>query len=305
MTETHLSQMGSYTDRHIERVNISAKTLTARLKERNKDFEDWQKGISMLVGKVAPEALAELERLGPGYDKVVDGLVAAAQGKKGSGGQKTITDFEKEMQRQFSNTKNESLTEMDILVSGMTGKEAEIYTAGKLLADAAKKGLKIEAKPLGENAGQSLIDGLKTKLSAIYAQGKAAANQYEAGFRDGMDMHSPAKVPIALGAQAGSDLVGGFSSILGKARQAGNRISSALLSPISIPRLSMPNISMPRISTAAGGYSGGGSAQISRPVYLTIRNEGSYYVRSDADIKAIGQAQAREVSKVLRAQGVG
>lgn len=308
MTQTHLDQMGSYTDEHLDRVDISAKELTKRLKTRNKEFEDWQQGIKKLAGKIPDDVLAELEKMGPGYDKVVDGLVAAAEGKKGSGGQKTIDDFVSAMQEKSANAKDAALTEMDLLIDGIDGKQKDMLESGKLLAEGLKSGLfgdendknslASALKIGGENAGQGLADGIRSKISAIK---KAAADAAEAARLSVMftiEARSPSRVTERLGAFFSEGFIQGITSRLGGIRHAASLMSNA-----AMPVLSMPAIPSLNIGNAAfSGASAGGAQTINRNIYVTVQ-PANYTVRSDMDIRAITRGIADEVSAKLRALG--
>jgi|GEM_PF-4819718 len=70
----HLSEMGSLESENIERNKLTAKQLKENRDQQVKDYQDWRAGLKLIAEKVPGDVLAELEKLGPTYDQIIDDL---------------------------------------------------------------------------------------------------------------------------------------------------------------------------------------------------------------------------------------
>jgi hypothetical protein len=313
LTEKHMNEMGGIDDRGIEKSRLTAAQVKKNLDKQIADFNNWRGGIKSLSGKVPEDVQRELEKLGPGYDKVIDGL------------NKMAKDDPKGLKAWVKTFQDKSALAKDAAVNGLDGladdTSSAAYNAGQAYADAlaskakeaAASGEKIadstymsispivgSMRNVGEYAGLGFKNGILSKIGAVRDASAQLAAAVEKTITVKLSISSPSKILRALGKFVPEGLALGITDNLNSVRQA-----VATMANVAIPRLSMPSVSSMRpVQAAAGGYYAGNGGQAARSINITVNAPGPYYVRSDADIKAIGQAQAREVSKVLRAQGV-
>jgi len=72
--ENHLSEMGSLETLGIERSKLTAAELKKNRDQQVKDYQDWRAGLKVIAEQVPGDVLAELEKLGPTYDQIIDDL---------------------------------------------------------------------------------------------------------------------------------------------------------------------------------------------------------------------------------------
>jgi hypothetical protein len=71
----HEAEMGSVETFGIERSKLTAKQLKKNRDQQVKDYQDWRAGLKEVAKLVPADVLAELEKLGPSYDGVIDDLI--------------------------------------------------------------------------------------------------------------------------------------------------------------------------------------------------------------------------------------
>ena len=72
--EDHLSEMGSLEAEGIERSELTAAKLKENRDQQVKDYQDWREGLKLIAELIPGDVLAELEKLGPKYDQIIDDL---------------------------------------------------------------------------------------------------------------------------------------------------------------------------------------------------------------------------------------
>jgi len=192
-TQEHISQMGSLEDAGIKKTLLTAAQVKKNLEKQIKDFQDWQAGIKKLATKVPEDVMAELIKLGPGMDPIIDDLNKMTPVK--------LNAWVATWRLKGAEAKKAAVTEL----SGLPGSMASI----------------------GANTGQGFVDGINSKITTIRLAAQAMARAVSGQTSQYLEIKSPSRVMERLGAFVPAGLANGIKNGLSKIKSAAAAMANA------------------------------------------------------------------------------
>lgn len=182
----------------------------------------------------------------------------------------------------------------EAVTSTVTTVKDAIVTGMTTAMDWLKK-LPDEMMKIGKSIIQGLVDGIKNMLGAVGDAVKGIADKVTGGIRKALDINSPSRVMEDMGEYTGAGFAKGIgntlSTISTKASDMAAAASEALRGTFT------PTVN----NTQAVGQS------IAAPVHNSFADMfrgATFQVRSDDDIKRLGQELGREINGAASAVGV-
>jgi len=269
LRQQHLDNMGGLDDQGIEKMKLTAAEVKANLEAQIKDFQAWQGSIATLSGRIPADVSAGLRELGPSALPLIQELntmtneeledwVGVWQQKSKAAADAAKLELDvipligTETTDSLANSLVDGLDEHADMVNqnfadsgrfsgtsydeGLKEKLALIELTAKNNAMSAKEQMMSEAagfKEAGALAGTGFADGLREKRAEIMAVARSIARDVQREMELALEIHSPSRVTMRIGAFVGEGLVKGLAAQSQNVKGAALGLSDALSSGLN------------------------------------------------------------------------
>lgn len=180
--------------------------------------------------------------------------------------------------------------------AGLQSKMQDEYWQGRALADEVKKGIDAvvatDIKQSGINAGNGLINGLKTTYLTAYSAGRSLAAKLIQGIKDRGAEGSPWKTTFQSGVFAGQGLAEGLLAARDDVVDAATIVADATQEALGLDTRSFDSgITGASITPGMLAANGGGQRQVTQ--------YNNFEVTSDLDVKEISKRLGWQVATAL------
>lgn len=289
----HNETMFNIENERLRTSDLSADQARKNLRKQIEDYDDWRNNLRILAGRVSPEMLAELEKLGPGYGKLVEDLLRYSATE--------LRDFENLHLQTGRRSREAVITEMNKTTAAvqaaahnsanaMRNEQNYMRQSGYMLGKAGKDGVKSGTSgidKIGKDMANGLAGGITSRKAYVASVAGSVAKSAVDRMKSVAQIASPSKVTTEIGVNLGEGLeVGMDRSRLGVEYAASELSRSALAGFRGLEWMQNPaEFNVPE------------AALSNRQVYLQV---GTLHVREDTDIDRIAAELDRRVRREER-----
>lgn len=259
--------MGGFGNEAVKKTELTAAQLKENLENQIKDWNNWQKGLAEIQGRVPDVLFDELERMGVGALPLLEEFNSMTDDQLKEYAE-TVEEWAKtgtdSVQNEIGKIPNVSIESLKEAQRGMLDEADTMKSTGKTLGEKVVEGFEDGSSgsaAAGQNFADSFIGTLKSNELAAYRAGFSLGSAAERGQRAGLEISSPSKAAIRNAENFGGTFIDSILAMIKKASQAGEQFAGAVADATMLPNIiPFPSLASPAaVSASATGSIAAGS----------------------------------------------